>query len=157
MYGYGFGLWIVIAIGRHIIHYCISMDFNIFQLRISLKQLWGIHSIFQLTISPKYILFETLNDISTTYIDGVLYLGIRYLISPLAVSSAFPACRHLDSLGFLLCLFHLACHGKVVKPGAYLLCMVGTLCALLANELKTYLLITSYSLVKGTLAVTLLF
>ena len=136
MYGYGVGLWIVKAIGRHIIHYCISMDFNIFQLRISLKQLWRIHSIFQLTISPKHILFETLNDISTTYIDGVLYLGIRHFVPPLPICTTLPACRHLDSLGVFLCLLHLLSHIQVIHADSLLLSLVSLSCSLLANELK---------------------
>ena len=41
---------------------------------------------------------------------------IRRLITPLAVSPAFPACRRLYCSGILAGLFHFAGDGKVLQP-----------------------------------------
>ena len=117
------------------------MDFNIFQLRISLKKLWRIHSIFQLTISPKHILFETLNDISTTYIDGVLYLGIRHFVSPLAIYTFLPTCSHLDNLGILLFIFHLLSHIQVIHADSLLISLISLSSSLLSSKHEANILL----------------
>ena len=92
----------------------------------------------------------------TAYVHRVLYLGIRNLVSPLAISTTLPASSHLDCLGILLLLFHLASHREIIHTEGTLLCLVSSSRTTLTSERESYIVAAIDSFIEGTAAVTFL-
>ena len=136
MNGNGIRLRIIITSRRHVTSHSICHNTRLLQLRISLKQFRSINHISKLAIIPKHVLIKTLHNMPVN-IHRLLYLSIRHLITPLTVSTTFPASSQLDSLRVLLLSLHLASHTQVVKSRAHLIGMVETFRTLLANKLFT--------------------